>query len=128
MQDGGVVRLHVKEGYFFTLPKQVASPIWGPPPSYKQALKTSTLERTVRNDKEMFNKKFELIFAWLTIIQEHINTVQQYRILFAYNKHSMEFAKLKLPFAFQITNNTIYKLETLTNRGIFCMSMLTKTW
>ena len=31
-QDGGVVRLHVKEGYFFTSPKQVTSPTWGPPP------------------------------------------------------------------------------------------------
>ena len=37
--DGGVVRLHVKEGYFFTPPKGVTSPIWGPPPSCKQALK-----------------------------------------------------------------------------------------
>ena len=36
--DGGVVRLHVKEGYFFTPPKQVTSPTWGPPPPCKQAL------------------------------------------------------------------------------------------
>ena len=39
------MRLHVKEGYFFTPPKRVTSPIWGPPPSCKQALisKTATL-------------------------------------------------------------------------------------
>jgi len=37
-RDGGVVRLHVKEGYFFTPPKRVTSPTLGPPPSCKQAL------------------------------------------------------------------------------------------
>ena len=37
-RDGGGVRLHVKEGYFFTPPKRVTSPIWGPPPPYQQAL------------------------------------------------------------------------------------------
>ena len=33
-RDGGVVRLHVDRGYFFTPPtfKQVTSPTWGPPP------------------------------------------------------------------------------------------------
>ena len=37
-RDGGVVRLLVKEGYFFTPPKQVTLPTWGPPPPCKQAL------------------------------------------------------------------------------------------
>ena len=32
------MRLHVKEGYFFTPPKGVTSPIWGAPPLCKQAL------------------------------------------------------------------------------------------
>ena len=31
--------MHVKEGYFFTTPKQVTSPTWGPPPPCKQALR-----------------------------------------------------------------------------------------
>ena len=31
--------MHVKEGYFFTSPKRVTSPTWGPPPPCKQALK-----------------------------------------------------------------------------------------
>ena len=30
--------MHVKEGNFFTPPKGVTSPIWGPPPSCKKAL------------------------------------------------------------------------------------------
>ena len=30
--------MHVKEGYFFTPPKQVTSPTWGLPPPCKQAL------------------------------------------------------------------------------------------
>ena len=30
--------MHVKEGYFFTSPKRVTSPTWGPPPPCKQAL------------------------------------------------------------------------------------------
>ena len=33
-----VVRLHVKEGYFFTPPKQVTLPTWGTPLPCKQAL------------------------------------------------------------------------------------------
>ena len=37
-RDGGVVRLHVKDLYFFTPPKRVTSPTWGPPPPSKQAL------------------------------------------------------------------------------------------
>ena len=37
-QSDGVLRLHVKEGYFFTPPKRVTSPTWGPPPPCKQAL------------------------------------------------------------------------------------------
>ena len=41
-QDGGVVGLHVKEGHFFTPPKRVTSPIWGPPPSCIQALTHSS--------------------------------------------------------------------------------------
>ena len=43
-RDGGVVRLHVKEGYVFTPPKRVTSPTWGPPPLCKQAL--TVMERT----------------------------------------------------------------------------------
>ena len=31
--------MHVKAGYFFTPPKRVTSPTWGPPPPCKQALK-----------------------------------------------------------------------------------------
>ena len=32
--------MHVKAGYFFTSPKRVTSPTWGPPPPCKQALRT----------------------------------------------------------------------------------------
>ena len=35
--------MHVKEGYFFTPPKQVSSPTWGPPPPCKQALTNNDL-------------------------------------------------------------------------------------
>ena len=38
-RDGGVVRLHVKVGYFFTPPKQVTLPTWGPPHPCKHALR-----------------------------------------------------------------------------------------
>ena len=31
-RDGRVLRLHVKEGYFFTPSKRVTPPIWVPPP------------------------------------------------------------------------------------------------
>ena len=37
-RDGGVVRLHVEEGYFSTPPKWVTSPTWSSPPPCKQAL------------------------------------------------------------------------------------------
>ena len=33
--------MHVKAGYFFTSPKRVTSPTWGPPPPCKQALSKS---------------------------------------------------------------------------------------
>ena len=36
--DGGVVRLHVKEGYFVTPLERVTSRTWSPPPPCKQAL------------------------------------------------------------------------------------------
>ena len=39
-RDGGVVRLHVKEGYFFTPPKRVTLPTWGPSPPGTQALRS----------------------------------------------------------------------------------------
>ena len=35
--------MHVKEGYFFTPPKQVSSPTSGPPPPCKQALTNNDL-------------------------------------------------------------------------------------
>ena len=38
-QGSGVVRLHVKEGYFFTPPKRDTSSTWGPPLPCKQTLK-----------------------------------------------------------------------------------------
>ena len=36
------VRLHVKQGYFFTAPKRVNSPTCGPPPPCKQAFRRLT--------------------------------------------------------------------------------------
>ena len=45
-----VVRLHVKEGNFFTPPKRVTIPTWGPPPPCKQAL---------RNVMDWHNRHFE---------------------------------------------------------------------
>ena len=47
-----VVRLHVKEGYFFTPPKQFISPTWGSPSSCKQGLSVNvTLLQGWRNDR-----------------------------------------------------------------------------
>ena len=42
--------MHVKEGYFFTPPKRITLPTWGPPPPYKQAL---------RNVTDWHNRHFE---------------------------------------------------------------------
>ena len=56
--DGGVVRLHVKEGYVFTPPKRVTSPIWDPPPPCNQNLSMyrGALVSGFENILDYFNK------------------------------------------------------------------------
>ena len=53
----GVVRLHIKEGYF--LPHlsgfPVTSPIWGPPPSGKQALTRLRSENILSFENVLFS-------------------------------------------------------------------------
>ena len=72
-QGWRVVRLHVKEGYFFTPPKQFISPTWGPPPSCKQGLSVNlTLLQGWRNDRSTapaitwtwFESREEAMWGW----------------------------------------------------------------
>ena len=68
-----VVRLHVKEGYFFTPSKQFISPTWGPPTSCKQGLSVNlTLLQGWRNDRSTapaiiwtwFESREEAMWGW----------------------------------------------------------------
>ena len=68
-----VVRLHVKEGYFFTPSKQFISPTWGPPPSCQQGLSVNlTLLQGWRNDRSTapaiiwtwFESREEAMWGW----------------------------------------------------------------
>ena len=44
------MRLHVKEGYFFTPPKRVTSPTWGPPLPRKQAPSLTVFYRGLKHE------------------------------------------------------------------------------